>query len=201
MIFRQTLLAAALSAVIASLVVLALDRADEPAAPAKPDRIAAPAAEKAVTERWTNSSAAVAAGEPKAEAPEALAPRDSAPEIPQWANVRQPAIANATAPAFADSSAAAPALAEGKSATPRELQRPQRANAAAAKKRESFAPRRSPESRSRASGTLGYYYEIAGARGYGEERVKRACVPGLRMPQVCYYPQATRRHFPVRIGD
>jgi hypothetical protein len=47
----------------------------------------------------------------------------------------------------------------------------------------------------------GYYYEVSGGQGYAEQRVRRACVPGLRMPQVCYYPQNTRRHFPVRADE
>lgn len=51
------------------------------------------------------------------------------------------------------------------------------------------------------AGKPGYYYEVSGGQGYAESRVRRACVPGLRMPQVCYYPQNTRRHLPVRADE
>lgn len=54
---------------------------------------------------------------------------------------------------------------------------------------------------SKTAGKPGYYYEVSGGQGYAESRVRRACVPGLRMPQVCYYPQNTRRHFPVRADE
>lgn len=62
-----------------------------------------------------------------------------------------------------------------------------------------FARTRSAPSRT--ASKPGYYYEVSGGQGYAESRVRRACIPGLRMPQVCYYPQHTRRHFPVRADE
>lgn len=203
MSLRQILIAAVLSAGIASLLVLAPESADEPAAPAKSDRISAPAvppapvATKAVTERWTTPEPARDEPKPEEQRTEAAAPRDAASELPSWANIRQVPIAKTAAPA----PAAPDPIAAQPSAESKPAPAPERPNAAAAKKRESFARKKPVEPRSKASSKLGSYYEISRARGFGEERVKRACVPGLRMPQVCYYPQNIRRNFPVRLAD
>lgn len=93
------------------------------------------------------------------------------------------------APAIAENAVRAPAARTAQATT-----------RSAAANRKAFAQARATE-RKPGSKSLGYYYEIADARGFGEARVKRACVPGLRMPQVCYYPQNIRRNFPVRAAD
>ncbi|MGE3145295.1 MAG: hypothetical protein AB7K35_06885 [Pseudorhodoplanes sp.] len=189
---------AALAAVTALPLVLALETADENAAArefAAPVPLPAPAA-KVLSERWprrdwssaTAQIAADAHNAPTQPAPviqdSAAATRDPAPE-PQQAE----APAEAVAPSPADS--------------PRSLRQAppvQRAKAAAHVRRVAARARVAQTRRSETS-RPGYYYEITGAQGYGETRVRRACVPGLRMPQVCYYPQNIRRNFPVRAAD
>lgn len=221
--FLRIFAAAVLSAGIAWLVVLTLESAEEPAVALTSAPSESVAAGKAITERWAEPDApeatSSAAAKPPAAQSAALEPQQpdvkvSAPApanadgLPRWVDTRQLAIGGTTAaaaPAAKTESGSAwapaqPAAAGQPNAKASAEPVAGSSDNVAAARRKPFARERATE-RNLGSKTLGYYYEITGARGFEETRVRRACVPGLRMPQVCYYPQDIRRNFPVRAGD
>lgn len=216
--------AAVLSAGIAWLLVPALESPEEPAAVQASTPSETMVAGKAITERWAepDAPAATSSAAPQSPVPQSAAVKAQEPDLkaavpaqfnadglPRWVDTRQLAIGGAT-PAAAPATAA---TATGSAWTPAQPAADARSNAKAsaepaagsgdgtpAARRKPLARERTTE-RNPGSKALGHYYEITGARGFGENRVRRACVPGLRMPQVCYYPQNIRRNFPVRAGD
>lgn len=217
--FLRIFAAAVLSAGIAWLVVLTLESAEEPAAALTSAPSESVAAGKAITERWAEPDApeatSSAAVKPPAAPSAALAEQQpdakvstpaNADGLPRWVDTRQLAIGGTTpaaAPATTASASpwtpAQPAESVQSTTKPAEPVAGSSDNAPKTK-RKPFARERTTELKP-GSKALGYYYEITGARGFEETRVRRACVPGLRMPQVCYYPQNIRRNFPVRAGD
>lgn len=216
--FLRIFAAAVLSAGIAWLLVFTLESTDEPVAPLASAPAESVTAGKAITERWAEPDApeATSSAAPKSPAPQSAELKAQEPDVkvyapapanadglPRWIDTRQLAIGGAT-----PATASAPATtATGSAWTPAQPAAAAQPDPKAAAEPEAAAGKRKPFARERTtdlkpgSKTLGYYYEITGARGFEEARVRRACVPGLRMPQVCYYPQNIRRNFPVRAGD
>jgi hypothetical protein len=126
----------------------------------------------------------------------------AAPEVAESVAAQAPASALRirAAKARATQNAVKKASVAKNSATKNSVVKNSVAKSSVAKSRsKAFARARTAPSKT--AGKPGYYYEVSGGQGYAESRVRRACVPGLRMPQVCYYPQNTRRHFPVRADE
>ena len=189
---------AALAAVTALPLVLALETADENATAqefAAPVPLPAPAA-KVLSDRWPQRDWSSVAAQMAADAHNAPTQAASAIEKPALMP-RDPAPAPQQAEAPADV-VAAPVADAPRARRPAS---PAQHAKAAANVRKVAARARVAQARRSETNRPGYYYEITGAQGYGETRVRRACVPGLRMPQVCYYPQNIRRNFPVRAAD
>lgn len=220
--FFRIFAAAVLSAGIAWLLVFTLESAEEPRAltSAPSESVAAG---KAITERWAEPDApeATNSAAPKLPVPQSAELKAQEPDVksaapasanadglPRWVDTRQLAIGGTTsAAAPAATTATGSAWAPAQPAADADTNTKATAAPAAGSSDNAPTTKRKPFARERTtelkpgSKTLGYYYEITGARGFEETRVRRACVPGLRMPQVCYYPQNIRRNFPVRAGE